>query len=211
MRILKRISFATVGTLIVIALAGFIFSPSAVQGDKPAPVEVTNIPLPVSGTVAATQDGTWNVGIDSANNTVLIGNPATNPLLVRDIDNPALQPFSADTDYFLPPFVAPNTVQVNPNVEAGKRLVIEYVSAKSALSLTDTLTDITIQTSTGFHYFPMPPPNAANGVAVFSQRIRMYHDSGTPITVLVNRATGNGNGDFHISISGYVVNLPTVQ
>jgi hypothetical protein len=211
MRALKRISSATVGTLIAIALAGFFFSTSTVQGEKPAPVEVTNIPLPVTGTVGATQSGAWSIGIDSANNTVLIGNPATNPLLVRDVDNPALQPFSADTDYFLPPDVAPNTVQVNPNVAAGKRLVIEYVSAKSALSLTDTLTDITIETSSGFHYFPMPPPNAANGVAVFSQQTRMYHDSGTPITVVVNRATGNGNGDFHVSISGYVVNLPGVQ
>jgi hypothetical protein len=56
----------------------------AVNIVNPVPVPVAGS-LGITGTVAATQSGVWNVG--------LTGNTAANPLLVRDVDGPNRQPF----------------------------------------------------------------------------------------------------------------------
>src|SRR5260370_16435129 len=56
-----------------------------------APVTVTTTPLPVQGTVGATQSGLWSVGITGG--AVNVANSESSPVLTRNIDNGARQPF----------------------------------------------------------------------------------------------------------------------
>jgi len=71
----------------------------------------------VAGTVAATQSGLWNVGITGVPN-VSVTNPATSPVLVRDVDNAARS--------FITLELSPTS---NPTytVPAGKILVLEQI------------------------------------------------------------------------------------
>src|SRR5215813_973899 len=48
----------------------------------------------IAGTVQAAQSGSWNVGI-SGTPTFQVGNTASNPVFVSDVNEPALHPFQA--------------------------------------------------------------------------------------------------------------------
>src|SRR5258707_2045065 len=84
-----------------------------------APVSVVNPPLPVTGTVNATQSGPWNVGISNA---------AMSPVPVRDVESPLRREVSfghfacamAPGDFF-----CSNAF----TVPSGERFVIELASA----------------------------------------------------------------------------------
>ena len=102
-------------------------------------VNVVNTP-----SVNAQQSGTWNVGItgtpvvglDAGNNTVkfdAVNNTVkvdpTNPLSIRDVDNPARQPFRKSVFVSFPDGATFAAINPGINPPAGKRLVIEAVSA----------------------------------------------------------------------------------
>ena len=83
-----------------------------------------------------------SVGLDPSNNTVQLGNTMANPVPVRDVDNPARQPFQKGTFYFL------NDGESSKGttlffVPFGKRLVIEQVSTFAAgAEVGQVLTDV---------------------------------------------------------------------
>jgi hypothetical protein len=55
------------------------------------PVSLSGTTVP--GAVSATQSGTWNVGI-TGTPSVNVGNSASSPVLVRDVDNPVRSPYT---------------------------------------------------------------------------------------------------------------------
>jgi hypothetical protein len=88
---------AAISLTILAGLAGLLTSPSAFAAMPPLAVIVTNTPLPVQGTVNATQSGTWNVGITGTPNVNVSNTPSVNvvntsnaPVLQRDVDTGTL-------------------------------------------------------------------------------------------------------------------------
>src|SRR5262245_47875511 len=70
--------------IVVIVLTLINAQRTAAQGQRPLEVSIVNpLPVPVTGSVAVS------------------GNTSTNPLLLRDVDNPARQPFTADASITL--------------------------------------------------------------------------------------------------------------
>jgi hypothetical protein len=123
----RRLLFgaAMFSTLVAVAII-FNYRQVSAQNPNPgsAPVNIVGpLPLPVTGetsvtgTVAVTQSGTWNVGISGT------------PLPVQDIDNPARHSFQKNGNLLIPSgsrgndavlFVAP----------ANRAVVIEFISAQ---------------------------------------------------------------------------------
>jgi hypothetical protein len=104
MQNLRNKLIACVAVLTLAAIGTMMNRQAARAADPPgAPVNIMSpIPLPVTGTVAvtgsttvsgsvaATQSGTWNVGINGTPN-VNVANPATAPALTMDISKSALR------------------------------------------------------------------------------------------------------------------------
>ncbi|HVF46554.1 MAG TPA: hypothetical protein VNA17_03210 [Pyrinomonadaceae bacterium] len=162
----------------------------------------TNQPLPVTGTVGITTNQpvpvTGTVGITTTENA---------PLLVRDIHNPARQPFHRSV--FLP--------ATTFSVPAGKRLFIEFASMNMSVSTGCQVITLTVQTSVGGDtaFFSLPPthvPNPAGSGRNFDtvgQQVRIYADPGTQVSFLLfTQATGACNPLGTFSVSGYLVDVP---
>ena len=128
--VMKRV-FVTIGCFVLLSALGS-FMPSSPTGkavaDPPgAPVQIiAPLPLPttgthsVSGTVAATQSGPWNVGLN--------GNTKASPFFVRNADESNKTPWQVSlftTSCNLPT----SCILATQQVPAGKRLVIEYANA----------------------------------------------------------------------------------
>lgn len=132
----------TMPSLALIGLIGVVVTASPAiaqqgqaqgQGQGAAPVQIVNpLPVPVTvsgdigGTVAATQSGTWSVGV---NNTVL----------VKNLNEPGREPYeygiefdSSSCSFNCSNFAHLGQVIVfdGPVVPAGKRLIVQHVSGR---------------------------------------------------------------------------------
>lgn len=179
-------------------------TPLPVQGTVNA--NVTNASIPVTGTVTASIAGTPNVNATVANTVAVTGavavsslpNNATSPIYVRDVDNPAREPFSASlcADGGVPDPIQTcgtffsSTLTV-PNVTAdGKtviQLVIDYVSGVCNAYQGADPTSITITIPAGVTSNYLVPiktygPNSFHlDALVFAQETRLYVAAGTTI------------------------------
>ena len=164
--------------------------------------------LTVAGTVEATG------GFKFADGTVqaTAGITPNQLVLVRDVDNPALQPVQANASC--------NSNSVDScevtifTVPLGKRLVIEYVSMGATIPPSQGAT-LTIDTFAGgaeaTHLFPLSPPAVpilGTTRTFLGQQVRIYADPGKTVLVQALRTSTAGNATFEFSISGYLVNLP---
>jgi hypothetical protein len=112
-----------------------LFSASAPQGQAArgaAPVTVVNTPLPVEASITGTITGDVSVtntpDVKVMNEPmVTVGNSATNPVLVRDLDNPAQQPYAENVLVGINEDERSGSSHFS-SIPAGKRLVIEYVN-----------------------------------------------------------------------------------
>ena len=197
-----RLMLLTLGLgLFAVVLSSVPTQPAAGAGG--APVFVQNTPLPVTGTVAAQQSGAWSVGINNFPTTVGVNNfpssigvsggpvavsnaldVASNPipLLVRDADNPARQPFTATCT------LAPNTSFATaglvencgssaggtPRVPANKRLVLEYVSVDTDF-IPGSLARVQVQFISGGNKTPCQLHSQQWGPVGPSRNIRCIH------------------------------------
>lgn len=205
-----------------------------------SPVSVINQPSVslAQGSVVGIAPGGM-LGIDPANNTVqvsslppvqlvsgasvtLAGNSANNPLLVRDIDNPARRAVALDCRQYPIPdgkngascrFGLVNFSN-NPNqflVPAGKRLVIDHVSASVEL-ISGAVTQVTVagrifisqSASIGEEVNLTAVPLGTNHFAT-SQLLQMTIDQGSAVTLSVSRDTSNGFGQFDAQILGHLI------
>src|SRR5262245_38348797 len=200
----------------LIALAGLLmllgsFALVKPQGPDPVgqtrPVKIVNLPtepVPVTGTT--TIGGNINlapgttVGI-SGTPSVIVANSASNPLLVRDLDNPARQPFQTILSSFGDVITVP----------ADKTLVVEFVSGRIEFP---TNADPNL-------FFIVERPGGVNAIRHealltkihsfstvdvfnFSQPLRMYAGPGHVLRVIALLSTGTP----FINITGHFVDTP---
>lgn len=228
----KYLSMAAVIALLWITgtIMSTYSSPSA-SAASGAPVNIVSpLPVPVSGTVASTQSGLWNVGIAgtptvaaaqsgswsvgiSGTPTVNLNNSVANPVIVRDADNPAQQPFVQFLCLQLAPLSGCGSLPSRFNVPAGQTFVIEQVSGQC--NTTDTANPIlAIQVdaelnSTGYIYeIPMQSfPGRGQTYGLKETRIYASVPSGSSLvqlgfpffSVLPN------NYECDVTLSGYLV------
>ena len=173
-------------------------------------VTVNNTPLDVnvvnSPAVQSQQSGPWDVGIVGSP-TVTVGNTNANPVPV--VASPPL-PFQEEVILQFPSGTvnASQSFQVLP----GKRLVIEHVSARAALTEGQQLTETSIETlqvgggSAIKHYFAASfqgnTPGTADYYAI-SQQTRLYAVGGVQVRAFRNGTAGSGT--VNISVSGYLI------
>jgi hypothetical protein len=218
--------------------------PVKVANSTAEPVPVTgsvNVqgPMTVSGTVKAEQVGDWNVGIAgtptvnlspgatvgiAGTPTVQIGNEAANPVPVRDASN-VRQPFHRGFNVFLEEGKT-GKAHIAFTVPAGKRLIIEYVTANiflpkgqnGGVEIGTYAPDVLAgpgYISQAFYRLPLQliTPNAlAEDIRVGSEQVRFYAEPETEVIAGLFRyehpGYPPGKVSAYIAISGYFVDVP---
>jgi len=210
---LGLVVLATVAILITTGTVGASPRVTSINAAPPTPsipVNVTNTPLPVQGTVAI-----------SNSPNVTLSNTSATPLYVRDVDSSPLQPFMAwcSLDAFNPPGGNFPSCVFAPVPPAGKRFVIETISADLELSSGSkpvsmnfeteaagqnsvaTFLPATFQGSTPFFSFP--------DHYIVCQQVRLYSDSSAPGPMVLNITISDTNsGSVTAYASGHLVNIP---
>lgn len=183
--------------------------PTMAQGTTD--VNVVNIP-----TVAARQQGAWMVDV-SGTPIVTVGNAASTPVLVRDVDNSARNRYNPNG------FLSVNLAAGQQfacgvgffHVPAGKRLVIEYVSGRGSADPGQNLElEIFVPAQEGvagalsYDFLPAkqgPNVDATRDLFVLSQPTRLYAAAGN-IQFCLSRGGGTSNtASFAVSVSGHLV------
>ena len=155
---------------------------------------------------------------------VRIMNGLSNPVPTRDVDNVGLQPYRQAFSVVDDGAGGSNCTDVD--IPAGKRVIIEYVSAQSVVPFGQTVSlrldlPLGIGTEIGA-YVPMTQqgpwntPVESNTVFVAGEQVRLYPstvpESGTttmqPINVCFERRPRTGTGLSTGSLFGYLVDQP---
>jgi hypothetical protein len=145
--------------------------------------------------------------------------------LVRDLDNPARQPFQAELQRLrVPTSGVPEIFQV-AQVPAGKRLVIEHVSFRiRSLEATaggapqprfrsHAVLGMKADGVPAQHELVVSRADAgAASINIASQPIRAYADPGSPVFVQIECRNDNGQRNslvevLHLAVSGHLVDL----
>ena len=135
---------------------------------------------------------------------------AVQAALMRDVDNPAFQPFQAATSGRI--FRGGYQSSVIAQVADGKRLVIEYVSAWIT-DFTDSAWALEIDTvqkgAAERHMIPVAQEMYVFGGyhLIAAQPTRLYADPGSAVTVAVSRSGLVGASDVSFTVSGHLVDL----
>jgi hypothetical protein len=128
---------------------------------------------------------------------------------VRDVTNPALQPFA---HLFFLNFSASDDSD-SITVPPGKRLVIETVSVRGFLS-TGLKADFKLQATTSFANvsYVFPTTSVGNFLSrdrlESTQSVHIYADPGTLVSVSAQKNSSGGSAVAEYSISGHLVDLP---
>ena len=209
--------FAALGFMILAGSLAFSGSHAsqAAPADKDVVVVNTSanpVPVQVQGTPNVNIAKMPTIGIDTSRNTVQVGNTTASPVLVRDVDNPARQPFQAGVNVTLnqPTAAFVQTVAIVP---AGKRLVIEYVSAIADVPVDQKVViSVLCQNLSASravsHVFPVTPQGTFPGPIdrlVASESTRIYVEPEDSVNFIVNRNSAAGTANCLFSISGYLV------
>ena len=141
-------------------------------------------------------------------NAVRIGNPPASPVLVRDVDEPVHRPLQIPGGIIFN-FNGTANYPIFP-VPAGKRFVIEYVSARVQLQPGQGLDQFDIWTTGGGVSLPhhmIATTQGNTGVSLVSQPVRFYADPGTLVSIFVRSTIQNVIGSGSLSLSGYLVDV----
>jgi hypothetical protein len=100
-----------------------------------------------------------------------------------------------------------------PTVPAGKRLVIEYVTASGQVPPGQFVELLNVSTTSGngavthnLLVFAQPPAGNGDTVARAAQQVKLYANDGTSVKVIFRRSSPAGVAFFGATISGYLVN-----
>jgi len=206
-------NFAKIALLVVgfglLTFALGQFHPGSSQAAGAAPVIVTNTPLPVDvkslPAVQAQQSGAWNVGI---NGNVQIGNSPASPVPVRNVENPARQPFQASGQCSLTNLL---NCSADIAVPAGKLLVIETITLQFLVDTGlrgEASVVVTLNGSPQFHLLPVDfQATTTSGTDVLrgAHAVRLYADPGSKVTFAAEVTNIPVVGDFTATFSGYLV------
>jgi hypothetical protein len=206
-----RKTVSGVGLLLVGAFLAAMAQPEPAIGAGSAPVTVVNTPLPVtlsgsvSGTVQAEQSGPWSV---------TVGNAAGSPVLVRDVDRESPEPFQMNIHL---------TINAGDlfdgeafSVPAGKRLVIECVTARTDV-FPGQETEVFVTTTVGGQPVSHVVPGAIQKLdfapgqydeTVSAQLVRFYADAGSTVGVGMRRNLSTNDAGGNVTISGYLLPAP---
>ena len=204
------------GGILLIALSLSFAHVNPVDSAGSAPVTVVNTPLPVtlqgtgtiSGTVAATQSGAWNVGI---NKPVSLDPTTINPVTITESQR---HPFS------VAPFcdTTGNTCLVSLPTLTTQRMELEYISAtcesnNSAIAL-PVLQFGAVVTPPGPNSnaqrfgFNQPNPAQVLGAAIFGQIAKFYVEPGGSFEIFATTGATNVNFFCAFGISGVKIDVP---
>jgi hypothetical protein len=132
---------------------------------------------------------------------------------VKDLDNPARQPFAVNSGAINFPSSSTNLTQELLTVPAGKRAVIEHVSCIDFLPTGINFVRMQLNYTLGgtakamqfVHDFV--GSSFASGIDVwsFSQPVRAYADPGTVVSMTALRRSTSGTGGIECELSGYYV------
>jgi hypothetical protein len=180
---------------------------SAQRGGPPTtPVEiVAPVPVPISG----------NVGI-TGTAAVQVTNTATNPVRIRNVDNPVQQAVTFSAEVVVPDG---SFGEINSNaftVPAGKRLVLEYVSGHASLQPGQKPL-VSMITAFGFggyvHYLTAVPQGDFSAISARPEEftingpLRLYSDGGFSLLIELTRNSSAGLALLQLTFSGYLVDL----
>ena len=197
--------------------------PSAAPTKPPDNVNVVNTPsVNVVNTPTVQLAGTSTVQVSGTTN-VHVQNDSTTPVVVQDVSTPKRTPFQAAPSFPTPPFLDNNPISSSIAVPAGKRLVIEHVSARALLpfggqtpfvffSISTTVAGVTVEHALNvpqvfiFNCASCGTTEAINSV---SEEMKLYADAGTTVqaTALSFGITGSPI-DLNVAISGYLEDVP---
>ncbi len=182
--------------------ATIVNTPSVSISGTPS-VAVTNFPA-TSGTV--TVGNTVGQPVPVAGT----GNIAAAPVIVRDNDQPARQPFQESVQCNMGPGAGGNICTFPTKAPVGKELVIEFVTMQCLPpDNTQVCIELDMATVAGgvgvTHHFG---PVQILGSAYSNQAVRIYADPNTSIFFVVSRSSGTGTTVAVATLSGYLVNLP---
>ena len=142
--------------------------------------------------------------------TTEIVNTLVNPVIVKDVDH-AQQPWHQSATVFLQG--ASGNVQTVFVVPAGKRLVIESVSARVAVAPTDSVSVLNFITSVqGFGAFQEIQVSRqgsdlnGNPIYVGTHAVRAYADPNTDVQVQFGRSNITNSASAVITLVGHLVN-----
>ncbi len=134
------------------------------------------------------------------------------PLPVEDVDQPARQAVSASQFIAFPSGLAAAEEEVLYSVPEGKRLVIEYISARVNTGGADNkrfviLLDLGAGFNTATFITPPPIPSSiGTNVHVFSEAVKLYSAMGADIVVDGTRGPDvNATDSLGIRIWGHLV------
>ena len=195
----KLIVLSVVGILAVI---GSLMNSrqSVVQGAGGPTVSIdpAQLPLPVK----ATQSGPWTVNLGPDAHVSIAGQPIT----VKNLDEKGRNPYqqsgatgcngSGLCDFAF------------PAVPAGKRLVIEHVSANVNPNPGVGVNGTFLEGAGGFTVFSLPGTSMATPELIaVNQTVLAYFDAGQTPFYRVAWSTSSNPGAFQVTISGYLVDL----
>ena len=204
---------------IVVIAASFVLLDSPVTEGQSVPatrdVNVVNTPnVNVVNTPTVNVGNVPSVGVTSLPN-VTIGNTAANPVVTRDVSNPAQQAVTFHEEVVLSAGSLGGSAQAY-TPPAGKRLVIESILGGVFLQTGQKalVTVITSAPSGGyFHIVTTTPQGNFTGVFArpeafsITEHLRLYSDAGQPVIITVTRSASAGDGLLQLTFSGHLVDM----
>ena len=153
--------------------------------------------------------------VDTSN--VNVANTASSPVPVRDVDNPARQPFHAEAVGGFADGASVTGGLLIPTVPAGKRLVIEHVSVFGAMLPGQKMVRARVMyrfSVFGHSLVISAQGSNADGSSdyfVASELIRFYDNDGLPVAWEAERdsSAGANVAGIDINCDGYFVDCPT--
>jgi len=203
--------------LVTLAVIGSVMSSRRADAQGgPGVTIVAPLPLPVTGTVNASQSGVWNVGLQGTPNVnvanvpgVLVGNSKTNAVWIRDA-NEAGQPAHANVSFVLNDGISVSSQVHIYLVPAGKVLVLEYASVSCFLPAGQAILAYIITAAGLLENYPMtlsPPSLGPGNFTSVGSSLRLYADPSTHVSMVVSRTNSVGFGSCTAVISGHLVDL----
>ena len=203
-----RIALGVASSLVAVAALTIVFSGTGqAQGNGNGPnVFVTNTPLPVTGTVAATISG---------NLSATIINPSNSPVLIRDVDAPGAKELWQENKSVL---ISPSFPDVHidfAQVPAGKALVIEHVNIRVSDAGPDAPELDLLWLSNQFSFGASPIADTHSLVAqaqghqaIADAATKFYVAPGDIPRVYVERKDLGVPASVWALLTGYLVNYP---
>jgi hypothetical protein len=185
------------------------------------PVNVINtLSVNVVNTPTVQLAGTSTVQV-SGTTSVKVQNDSSAPVPVQDVSKPKQTPFQVNQNFGPSPFLNDNRASMTITVPAGKRLVIEHVSARAQadfgaqtpvvlFSISTTVAGVSVE-----HFLDVSQVFNFNSAGIqqshhlISQAMKLSSDPGSTVQAIALSTSQTGHSiDVNFAISGYLEDAP---